>query len=74
MTTCIECTTEFDVEEARAEYNSEFGGELDYDEYGAGHCASCAISETESNMNHGRAILMMNGEEDYDDDFVQNNL
>ncbi|MGW1900912.1 hypothetical protein [Streptomyces hirsutus] len=74
MTKCHECEKEFDVEAARAEYTSEFSGELDYDEYGQGNCADCAISEAESNMNVGRAIDMMNGDEDYDDDFVQKHL
>ncbi|MGW3455535.1 hypothetical protein ACWDRL_18810 [Streptomyces albidoflavus] len=74
MAKCHECATEFDTEKARAEYNSEFDGELDYDEYGQGCCAGCAISQAESNMNLGRAIDMMNGEADYDDDFVQKYL
>lgn len=74
MVKCCECNTEFDVEDARSEYTAEYGGELDYDEYGQGYCGSCAISEAESNMNVGRAIDMMNGEEDYDDDFVQQYL
>ncbi|WP_405823085.1 hypothetical protein OG241_41535 [Streptomyces sp. NBC_01390] len=74
MTKCLECKTEFNVEEARDEYNSEFGEGISYDEYGEGLCGSCAASETQSNMNHGNAILMMNGDVDYDDDHVQKYL
>ena len=53
----------------------EFDGELNYDEeYGGQLCADCAISDTSSNINLGRAIDMMNGDEDYDDDFVREHL
>lgn len=72
MTTCSQCGTAFDVDEARSAHDAEFTGDVEYDDrYDGGLCADCAISETESNMSRGRAILMVNGDEDYDDDFVQ---
>ncbi|WP_158686604.1 hypothetical protein [Streptomyces griseoflavus] len=77
MQKCGECGTEFDIEDARKEYNAEFNGSPDYydDEYGAGElCGGCAASATSSALNHGNAILMMNGDVDYDDDFVQKYL
>jgi hypothetical protein len=33
--------------------------------------ADCAIPDTQSNINIGKAIDMMNGEEVYDEDFVK---
>ena len=36
-----------------------------------GLCASCAVGQAERYGNSGRAIDMVNGEEAYDDDFVQ---
>ncbi|WP_344390873.1 hypothetical protein [Streptomyces vastus] len=69
---CVRCGKAFDVEDARDEYNSEFGGDLDYDENYAGEvCADCAIPDSDGLINQGRAIFMMNGDEDYDDDFVR---
>ncbi|WP_189313541.1 hypothetical protein [Streptomyces brasiliensis] len=64
------------IEDARNEYNSEFNGDPDFDEYcGEGDlCGGCAASQTASEINQGRAIFMMNGDEDYDDDFVQKHL
>lgn len=74
MATCSECGTEFNVDEARAQYNAAFNG-IDYDEETGGEkCAGCAEAETQSYMDTGRAIDMMNGDEDYDDDFVQRHL
>ncbi|GAA1963683.1 hypothetical protein GCM10009838_20990 [Catenulispora subtropica] len=75
MVTCGVCQEPFDVQDAREEYKSEFGGDVDYDEqYDGGVCADCAISDTESNYNKGLAIMMMNGDADYDDEHVQNYL
>ncbi len=72
MAKCDECGNKFKIQEARDEYESYFDGELDYDEdFGGSLCANCAISRTESEMNVGKAIDMMNGDEDYDDFFVQ---
>ena len=72
MAKCCRCGTRFNVSDARDEYSSTFDGEIDYDEqYGGEVCANCAIPDTESNINLGRVIFMMNGDEDYDDDFVQ---
>ncbi|MEU6577119.1 hypothetical protein [Streptomyces sp. NPDC046805] len=76
MSKCVECGTAFEIEDARNEYNSEFNGDPDFDEYyGEGDfCGSCAASATSSAMNHGNAIQMMNGDVDYDDDFVEKYL
>ncbi|MFJ1731121.1 hypothetical protein [Streptomyces sp. NPDC088254] len=76
MENCGECDKEFDISDAREEYNAEFGGEVDYDDQypEGGMCGSCAAAQSSSYEAHGTAILMMNGEVDYDDDFVQQNL
>ncbi len=75
MAKCCQCGNKFDVSDARSEYNGEFNGELDYDEdFGGEVCADCAICQSQSNMNLGRAIDMMNGEEAHDDDFVKKHL
>lgn len=75
MKTCDGCGTGFNVDDARDAYRDEFDGELDYDEdTGGGLCGSCAGAQSQSNINSGRAIQMMNGDEDYDDDFVQKHL
>jgi hypothetical protein len=63
----------FSVSKARSEYDAKFRnkGLAAYDEaFGGEVCANCAISQTGSDVNRGRAILMMSGDEDYDDDFV----
>jgi hypothetical protein len=51
-------------------------GEGDYDaDHGGGLCFDCAIpAEAASNMDLGRAIMMMNGDEDYDADHVEKYL
>jgi hypothetical protein len=76
MTKCVECGNAFEIDDARNEYNAEFNGELDYDEdfSEGGFCGSCAGAQSQSNINSGTAIFMMNGDEDYDDDFVQKHL
>lgn len=75
MAKCCRCGNRFDVSEARIVYNAEFNGEIDYDEeYGSEVCAYCAISDTDTNMNLGKAIDMMNGDEEYDDDFIEKHL
>jgi hypothetical protein len=72
---CLSCGTQFDVSDARSEYNTEFNDELDYDEDTGGEiCANCGISETQSNIDLGRAIFMMNGDEDYDAEHVEKYL
>jgi hypothetical protein len=38
--------------------------------WSSGSLRGCALSETESNTDLGRAIDTVNGEEAYDDDFV----
>ena len=67
MAKCDECQAEVNIHEAREAFRSEFGEQLDYDEYGAGRCGGCAISFVDSISDHGRAIMMVNGDEDYDD-------
>ncbi|THA90184.1 hypothetical protein E6R61_21015 [Streptomyces sp. LRa12] len=77
MAKCVECGTAFEIEDARKEYNDEFNGDPDFDDEGFGEgelCGGCAASVTSSAMNHGNAILMMNGELDYDDEHVQKYL
>ncbi len=75
MKKCCKCGKKFNVSDAREEYIAEFGIDEEYDEeYGGEVCADCAISETQSNVNAGKAIDMMNGEEDYDDEHVKNYL
>ena len=76
MAKCERCGNTFDVLDARGEYDAKFRSTgLDYDDlYGGVVCANCAIPDTEGNMDHGRAILMMSGDEDYDDDFVEKHL
>jgi hypothetical protein len=72
---CAHCGRGFDVAEARDEYESTFRGEMEYDYHYHGEvCAGCAVSDSESKIDHGRAIFMVNGDEDYDDDFVQRYL
>lgn len=73
MAKCAWCGKRFSISTAREEYNSYFNNDLDYDEdYDDNNiCADCAIAESESNMSVGKAIDMVNGDEDYDDDFVQ---
>lgn len=71
MAKCEQCGKQFDPSDAKSEYDAEFGGDLDYTEsYDGKVCANCAIPETQGNMDLGPAIQMMNGDEDYDDDFV----
>lgn len=70
MANCKRCGSRFNVKIAREEFNDRFDHELDYDDYYDGWCASCAISDAESNMNTGIAIDMMNGDAGFDQDFV----
>ncbi|MFE9486538.1 hypothetical protein ACFYNF_08890 [Streptomyces sp. NPDC006641] len=76
MDKCGECEKTFDIADARQEYNAEFGEGIDYDDQfpEGGMCGNCAASQTEGFMNHGNAILMMNGELDYDADHVEKYL
>lgn len=67
MAKCLNCGETFDAATVREDYD-ELVGDGDYDD---DLCTGCAIPDWESNANLGRAIMMMNGEEDYDDDFVQ---
>lgn len=75
MANCGHCGSEFDVDEARAAVNDEYDGDIDYDEEMEGEvCGDCSISKFDSDINHGRAIMMMNGDEDYDEDHVETYL
>lgn len=73
MAICSMCGNRFNLSKTRQEYYDEFAGDPDYDEiYEDGDvCADCAIPDTHGNMAIGMAIDMVNGEEDYDDNFVQ---
>jgi hypothetical protein len=75
MPNCAQCGKQFDPSDAKSEYEAEFGSDLDYTEsYGGEVCGDCAISQSQSDMNLGRAIDMMNSEEAYDEDFVREHL
>lgn len=62
------CGTTFNVSAVRDEYH-ELGGEGDYD---GQRCSECAIPTLDTNL--GRAIDMMNGDEDYDEEHVEKYL
>lgn len=73
MAKCDYCGKRFNLSEAKEMFNEEFG-DVHYDDIYFNDeiiCGDCAIEQASSNMAVGRAILMVNGEEDYDDDFVQ---
>lgn len=74
MAKCEECGARYNKADACNEYESYFDHEMPYDSDVEDMCASCAIAESESLMNIGKAIDMMNGEEDYDNDFVERYL
>jgi hypothetical protein len=78
MAKCCRCGKRFNVSEARDEYIAEFNGEIDGDTfddtYGHEVCAECAIADSYSNINIGKAIDMWNGDEDYDADHVKKYL
>lgn len=75
MKRCAECGESFDVDDARDDYNEAFKGELDYDEDFAGEkCGTCAVAQSESEINIGLAIDMMNGETNYDAEHVEKYL
>ncbi|WP_139062051.1 hypothetical protein [Streptomyces sp. W007] len=74
MTKCAECDKDFDVSDARDEYRAEWSAADEageYDElYEGALCGSCALSQTGSNLNAGQAIMMVNGDMDYDQNHV----
>ncbi|MFF3774323.1 hypothetical protein [Streptomyces sp. NPDC002232] len=76
MSKCVECETEFEIEDARSEYDREFNGDPNFDDYYAegNLCGRCAVSDSSSAIDHGNAILMTLGEVEYDDDHVQKYL
>jgi hypothetical protein len=76
MAKCLNCGDTFSVAGVRNEYNNVLDGEGDYDkDHGGGLCFDCAIPpDVASNINLGRAIDMMNGDEDYDADHVEKYL
>lgn len=74
MTTCGTCGTSFDAPAARAQCREEFGSD-DYDDVCAGEdCGDCSVSTAESNYGSGLAIMMMNGDADYDEEHVERYL
>jgi hypothetical protein len=71
MAKCLNCGASFNVAAVRNEYQELVDG----GDYEGDLCRECALPlDVQSNMNLGRAIDMTNGEEDYDDDFVQEHL
>ena len=76
MAKCLNCGDRFSVPAARNAYNEVLDGDGDYDEdHGGDLCFDCAIPpDVASNMNLGRAIMMANGDEDYDADHVEKYL
>lgn len=68
MKSCGQCGADFEVDDARSEFDVEFDGDPTYDDIyeDGGVCGDCAIAETSSNIDHGAAIEMMNGEVSYD--------
>ncbi|MEU0559478.1 hypothetical protein [Dactylosporangium sp. NPDC006015] len=76
MAKCGTCEQEFDLSDARQEFaTTEYGDETDYDRHFDGElCGECAISQANSWFNAGSAILMMNGDMDYDADHVEKYL
>ena len=73
MAICVNCGDRFKVSEARSEFDSRFSSDITYDDCYPDHdyCAACAIGETESLINQGAAVDMVNGDLDYDDEFVK---
>ena len=73
MPRCVVCGDKFKVSEARSEFDSRFPSDISYEDSYPDHdyCASCAIAETEGLINQGAAVDMMNGDLDYDDEFVK---
>lgn len=57
MTECSECGQQFDVDDARDDYDSEpeFNGELSYDEDFPEHslCGDCAIRRSQEDLHAG---------------------
>lgn len=70
MARCLNCRDEFSVTQVRSEWD-EWGEEYGEGDYSDELCSGCLMPGLESVANQGRAILMMSGDEDYDDDFVQ---
>jgi hypothetical protein len=72
----FELRDRFSVPAARNAYNEVLDAEGDYDEdHGGDLCFDCAIPpDVASNMNLGHAIMMLNGDEDYDADHVEKYL
>jgi hypothetical protein len=76
MAKCLNCGKSFSVSATRSAYDEALDGEGSYDaEHSGDLCVECALPpDVTSNMNLGRAIMMMNGEEDYDADHVERYL
>lgn len=67
---CLNCGDQFAVSQVRAEYE-QYGDEFGDGDYSPDLCSDCLMPRLMSVADQGRAIMMMNGDEDYDDDFVQ---
>ena len=65
------CGDEFNEAAARKRFNRKFPD--DYDDFTEGRdvCFRCAALEEESLIDQGLAIMMVNGDEDYDEDHVE---
>jgi hypothetical protein len=73
---CDDCGETYDKAEAKKEFYARFGDfDADFfDENYPGLCGPCAIVRTQSDMNIGIAIDMVNGELAYDEDHVEKYL
>ena len=66
---CNVCGKTFDDDDARFDFNLHVSDFI-YDDLYEGVCGDCAMDDFDSNANYGKAMLMVNGDEDYDQDFV----
>lgn len=87
MAKCDNCGERFSVDATRNDYNSlddiegmedawgnTLTGDYDTDHHGQ-LCFDCAIPDDVAGaINHGQAILMMSGDEDYDAEHVEKHL
>lgn len=76
---CCECGKNYNPDAVARAFEEEWDGEIPYydDEEETKVCPDydflckrCALATVRSLMNQGAAIMMMNGEEDYDQSFV----
>ncbi|MET4079534.1 hypothetical protein [Janibacter sp. UYMM211] len=76
MAICKNCGEDFDVPTVRAAYDEMLDGEGDYDtDDGGDRCLDCSLPDHVAGaLAHGQAIMMVNGEMDYDEEHVENHL